>query len=381
MSGDHRALTSASEARGTVWDGRMSRRSFLGWSAAAAAGMAASHLFLLPGPRGRVALNWVTAQETLDDYPIWVAQSRGYLDRLGIDLSVSLVGQSPAIDTVRHRAINFSSPAEVVTAVDRGLSTTSVFQLSAGSVFGFAFRDSRKRASDLDGATVAIGDETWRAILDPLLVEARVNPVGVRTVIAGSRWLDAVRTGDADAAVSWRGLDLGPTGRGLVHRVGDRWSRFPANSYVVESLPTLTPAEESGLQRFLQATVMALDFAAANPRAAAQIAYRSAPGLSAELSPQAAVDRVLIASSIYGAGKARGLAWGFHESDRWTRYLNAAQKAGLIKSAPAIDVYTNRFVAAANAVDTTPATLDATTFPLVSDFKNTTVPKGGLVDA
>ena len=385
MSGVHRALVSAPSAPGSVWDGTLTRRSFLGWSVAAAAGIAASHFFLLPGPRGRVALTWLAPRAALDalnDYPIWVALDRGYMNRLGIDLDMAVAGDNPPPTTTPRRAITFPSPAELVSGVDRGLATTSVFQLSAGSVFGFAFstRGMRRRPLDLDQATIAVGDESWKSIVDPLLIEAGVNPVGTRLIVAGPHWFEAVRRGEADAAVSWRGMENSAAGRGLRHLVGDRHSQLPANSYAVEGIDGMSVREVDGLKRFLQAVVMGLEFASQNPRAAAQITYRSTPGLHTATTPQAAVDQLTVTASIYDAGRKRGLKWGEHDAARWQRYLNVAHQAGLVKGPSPGAVFTNRFIAFANSFDPTVVRLDATTFPMDTDFRHTTGPRGGSLD-
>lgn len=362
----------------------LTRRSFLGWSLATTAGIGAAHLFLVAPQRDRVALTWMPSRGTrasVDDYPIWVAFDRGYMQRLGLDLNVVTNHESLAGDAWRDSAVTFASPAELVSRADRGFDSTSIFQLCADSVFGFAFRKGGrvKRPKGLGGAAISVGDESWKTIVDPLLVEAGVNPGRNRLVVAGDRWLQVAADGEADAALSWRGLAQTDAGRRLNHFVGDRWSQLPSNSYAVDGLDHMGSREIDGLTRFLQALVLALEFASENPRAAAQITYRSAPGLAGTMSPQATVDSLAVASSVYSSGRRRGLAWGLHERSRWQRYLNAAEKAGLAK-APTKPLYSNQMIAAANSIDTTLVHVDAATFALDRDFRHTTGLTGGIVD-
>ncbi|TMC54319.1 MAG: ABC transporter substrate-binding protein [Chloroflexi bacterium] len=362
----------------------LTRRSFLGWSLATTAGLGAANMFLVAPKRDRVALTWMPSRGTLasvDDYPIWVAFERGYLKQLGVDLSIVAQREPSPGGAGADSAVTFVSPAELLSMADRGLNPTSIFQLCAGSVFGFALhRGGRvRRPRDLEGASIAIGDESWKAIVDPLLVEAGVNPRVVTLVVARDRWLEFAADGVTDAALSWRGLAHTDAGRHLTHFVGDRWSQLPAHSYAVVGLEHRTALEIDGLNRFLQALVLALEFAAENPRGAAQITYRSAPGLAETLSPQAAVDSLAVASSVYSSGRRRGMAWGLHERPRWQRYMSAAEQSGLAKPASK-PVYSNQLIATANSIDTTLVHLDAATFALDRDFRHTTGLTGGIVD-
>ena len=365
----------------------LTRRRFLGWglaTAAVAVGVGSSRLFLSAVAPDRATLSWLSPRGTLavvDDYPIWVALGRGYLAKLGIDLHVVEDTGSPPLEPepLPGMLITFPSPARLVSLIDRGLPTRAIFQLCSGSAFGFALRAGAKasRPQDLAGATIAVGADSWREIVDPLLVEANVDPRGVRLLVAGSSWLKAATEGIADAALSWRGLEGSKDGRGLRHLVGDPWSRFPSNAYAIDDPDHLGHSEMDALTRFLQAVVMGLEFAQENPRGAAQITYRSAPGLESAMSPQAAVDALGVTSTLYSSGRSRGLPWGMHEEQRWERYVGAAEKSGLIKSLDPRTVYTNRLVSAANAVDISLVRQDAAAFELDRDFRNANNPRRG----
>lgn len=365
----------------------LTRRRFLGWgvaTAAAAVGVGSARLFLNVASPERATLSWLSPRRTLavvDDYPIWVARGLGYLGRLGIELQVIAdVGNPPASpQPLQKTAISFPSPATLVSGADRGLATKGIFQLCAGSTFGFALPEGGKarRPQDLTGAAIAVGAENWREIVDPLLLEAGVDPRSTQLLVAGENWQKVAAKGTAGAALSWRGLEGSANGRGLRHLVGDRWSQLPSNAYAVDDPEHLGHDEINALTRFLQGAVMGLEFAQENPRAAAQITYRSAPGLDSVMSPQAAVDALGVTSTLYSAGRRRGLPWGMHEQHRWERYLAVAEQAGLAKALDSKAVYTNRLVTAANTVDISQVRLDAATYELDRDFRNTANPRRG----
>lgn len=364
---------------------QLTRRSFLGWSAATAVGLASTRLLLTHTGPDRVSVSWLSPRRTLavvDDYPIWVARELGYMDRLGIDLRiVEDVSAPPPLSEapVAGMSITFPSAALLVSGADRGLATKSIFQLCAGSMFGFALsRDGRaQRPKDLGGASIAVGDLSWKEIVDPLLVEAGLDSRRSQLVVAGDEWLKVVSAGDADAALSWRGLERTPDGRALRHLVGDHWSQLPANSYAVESPDLLSERDTDGLTRFLKAVVSGLEFASENPVAAAQITYRSAPGLHDVMSPKATVDALAVTSSVYSAGRRRGLPWGMNEEARWRRYVDAAGQAGMVKSIDPKALYTNRLIESANSVDIATVRLNAATYALDRDFRHINSPTGG----
>ena len=374
----------AQNAPGSLVSWELSRRSFLGWSIATAVGIGSARWLLSAVGPERVRLHWVSPRGTLaviDDYPIWTALGLGYMKELGVELSMSSgeVEMSKPPTTPARQPISFPSPASLVTGIDRGVPLKSVFQLVSGSIFGFALRkDGRqRRPQDLKDAVIAVGSESWRQIVDPLLVEAGVDPVTTRTEVAGPDWLKAVSLGKADAALSWRGLERNSDGRRLRHMVGESWSQLPANVYAVESDSEFQLNEVDGMTRFLRGVVMGLEFAQENPRAAAQITYRSAPGLASAMSPQAAVDVLGTVASTYSAGRKRGLPWGFHEESRWRRYLAAATASGLVKPIDPAQVYTNRLIDGANSFDISAVRLNAATFELDREFRHTTNPRRG----
>src|ERR1700736_5501853 len=224
----------------------ITRRRFLVVGSASAAAVAALEAVPLLGTLSpeRRSLTWASprgALNVVDDYPLWTAVELGYFQKQGLDLRIT-PGTQHADSSLGHvldrtADIAFPSPTLLATSVDRGLGLRSFFQLSAGPHFGFALGPGShvRTPSDLSGATVAVGSESWKDLVEPLLVEAGVAPRSVRIVVSGDGWLKAAAGGRTDAALVWNGLQATPDGRGLRYLLGDRWSKLPANSYVARS--------------------------------------------------------------------------------------------------------------------------------------------------
>ena len=66
--------------------------------------------------------------------------------------------------------------------------------------------------------------------------------------------------------------------------------------------------------RFLQGVVMGLEFTKANPRAAAQITYRSSARSAEDAKPQLALDSMLELAHAYGTSHLKGQGWGYNDA-------------------------------------------------------------------
>jgi len=116
--------------------------------------------------------------------------------------------------------------------------------------------------------------------------------------------------------------------------------------------------------------IMGLEFAKANPRAAAQITYTSRPNLAKSLKPQAAYDSFLELAEAYGTSHRQGHGWGYHSPAGWANYLSIVHKLGQTKKrlTPG-EVYTNALVKSSNVkADKATAIKDAKAFKLNATF-------------
>ena len=94
---------------------------------------------------------------------------------------------------------------------------------------------------------------------------------------------------------------------------------------------------------------MGLEFARANPRAAAQITYNQFPGLRKTLKPQAAYNSFLELARAYGTSNRAGQGWGWNYANGWSNYLKIVGDLGQTKKHLKLsDVVTNQLVTVAN---------------------------------
>ena len=94
---------------------------------------------------------------------------------------------------------------------------------------------------------------------------------------------------------------------------------------------------------------MGLEFTKANPRAAAQITYRSLPDLQKTLKPQLALDSMLELAHAYGTSHLKGQGWGYNDAKGWSNYLKVVHDLGQTKKLLATkDVITNELQVVAN---------------------------------
>jgi NitT/TauT family transport system substrate-binding protein len=378
----------------------ISRRQFLVRSAAAGAAFAASGSVLAACSGGeseeteaeapaQATIRWISPAGTLEvmnDYNLWVPIELGYFADLGIQAELSADGETPNA-TVEFVADNkadvgYPAPGLLAQSIDGGLPIRSVWGQYPAQLFDFSLpRDSPiQRVEQLAGKRIAVGSKSWKELIDPLLMEAGVDPASVTLIEAGAQWSQIVSEGVVDAGLAWEGLRAQLQGQGfrLEFLLGSEFSKGPSNVYAVRSADLGDEGRRDAYTRFLQGVVMGLEFAKANPRAAAQITYRRFPELAGALSPQIALESMLQLASGYGAGVRAGKGWGFHDPEAWEAYLATIFELGQTKKQlTPDDVLTNELVEAANAgANVERARSDAGAFELDEDFGATTVPEG-----
>lgn len=348
--------------------GAMTRGDFLKRSAVAGAGLSALG-GLVAGPvfgadmsAGALqTVRWISPRGTLDvmdDYDLWVPLHMGYFKTLGIkpDLIAGPIGDALACTkfVAQNQAdMGYPSPGVLTASIDGGIPVKSVWDMASGQVFDFALplNSPIKSVKQLAGKKIALGSAGWSTIVDPILVEAGVNPKSVTYVNAGNQWAQAAANGEVDAALSWEGLRAQWAGQGLKlkYLIGTKFSKEPSNVYAVRVADLKDPAKVELYTRFLEGVVMGLEFARANPRAAAQITYESRPKLQKTLKPQAAYDSFLELAHMYGLANRAGKPWGWNYPAGWTTYLKIVHQLGQTKKLlKTSDVITNNLVVAAN---------------------------------
>ncbi|HET6943880.1 MAG TPA: ABC transporter substrate-binding protein [Gaiellaceae bacterium] len=367
--------------------GEVTRRDFLRRTAAAGVGLSALSGLRVASALGAAAatqtVRWISPRGTLDvmdDFNLWVPIKMGYFKKLGINAKLIAGPIGDALATTKFVAQNqadmgYPSPGVLTASIDSGIGVKSIWDMISGQVFDFALPQASSVSSvrDLSGKKIALGSAGWSTIVDPILVEAGVDPKSVTYVNAGNQWAQSVESGQADAGLAWEGLRAQWAGQGLKlkYLIGTKFSKQPSNVYSVRASDLSDKAKVALYTRFLQGMIMGLEFARANPRAAAQITYSARPALQKSLKPQAAYDSFLELATAYGTSNRQGKGWGWNPPAGWASYLEIVHNLGQTKKqlAPS-DVYTNALAVVANRkADKKTAMADAKKFKLSATWQ------------
>ncbi len=291
---------------GQAQSAELTRSDFLKRTAAAGVGLS-----LLSGVQATGALaastatqtvRWISPRGTLDvmdDFDLWVPIKMGYFSKLGINAKLIAGPIGDALACTKFVAQNqadmgYPSPGVLTASIDSGIPVKSIWDMISGQVFDFALpaNSSITNVKQLAGKKIALGSAGWSTIVDPILVGVGLDPKTVTYVNAGNQWAQSVESGQADAGLAWEGLRAQWAGQGLKlkYLIGTTFSKQPSNVYSVRADDLNDSTKVDLYTRFLQGMIMGLEFAKANPRAAAQITYTSRPALQKSLKPQAAYD-------------------------------------------------------------------------------------------
>ncbi len=336
-------------------------------------------------PKTLTKFTWISPRGTLDvmdDYNLWVADKMGYFKELGLDVDLE-PGPLDAFACTKFvdqkkADVGYPSPGILTSSVDTGMDVIMVYEMMVKQVFDFAVKQDSpiQSVKDFAGKTISLGSAGWQVIVDPILVEAGVDPKSVTYVAVGDQWGQAVALGKADIALTWEGLraQWDAQGLGLRYFIGQDFSKMPANGYCARASDLKDPAKRDLLVRFLKATSMGIYFAHINPRAAAQIVYDRSPAIREQMKPQLALESMQQLHWGYTGGARFGTGYGWFDLDGWKTYLDIIYKLGQTKThLPLEKVATNDLIKDANDFDHARVEKDAKAFQLNDTWKDVPV--------
>jgi len=337
---------------------------------------------------------WVSPRgtlEVLDDYPYWVAQHFGWFGDLETEILPSIMEATSSEKAVADGQADMSyvSPGVFTFGVEAGVDLVSVFQMGAADVFDIAVQKGSDITSvaDLEGKTIILGDAGWQGIVDPMLIQAGIEPATVKYAAAGSGWGQALAEGQGDAALCWAGLRAQWKAQGLDfdYIIGSTWSKFPANSFQIRRADFENADLAATYTEYLKGWAMGLQFGYLNPRAATQITMQAEP-IAAALQEtfkdkaDVAVESMWQLANVFrGADFAArdGGKWGWADMEGWQLFLDDAFKAGnLTEEIDAATIIFNDYVAGANEFDAAVVQAAADEFVLDPEFEAVAVPEG-----
>jgi NitT/TauT family transport system substrate-binding protein len=361
----------------------------LGVSAATLRALEHSHIVMAQPANNSV--RWVSPRgrlEVFDDYGFWVAQRYGYFGDIETVIEAGPSAGAERLVAENQADMAYPSPGVFTSNLEASVPLVSVFQMGAYDVFDFAFRQGEAPGdiTELEGKTIVIGDPSWQAIVDPMLLAAGVDPTTVEYAIAGvTAWGQALQQGQGDAALSWAGLRAQWKSEGLdfEYWLGKENSQFPANSFVIRQSDFEDESTHEIYEKYLRGWAMGLEFGHWNPRAAAQITNdveqlkatldQSFP---AEKKADAVASMWELADVFRGNWEARE-GWGWHDIAAWDLYFATVREVGLLtREFPTTEVIKNDFIAAANDFDHEQVKADALGFELSEDYAAIPEPEG-----
>lgn len=354
------------------------------WLAGVSAVAALSLVVGLPAVNAAKKLDTITwmsprgSLDVMDDYMLWVAIDQGYFKKLGIKVKL-IAGPADGTAATKFVAqkqvdVSYPSPGILLSSIAAGVPVISAFNMIPGQVFNYATPkgSALKKISDFTGAKICVGSPAWAAIINPMLVEAGVDPKSVTIIDAGwPTWSQAIAAGKCDAGLGWDGLraQWAATGINVDWIIGKDTSKQPSNGYDIRASELKAAKGKNLYTRFLRGVAMGMEFAKNNPRAAAQITYNALPALGATLSPQLAVDSMREEQVGHMISRVDGKGWGYHYPEAWANYLKIVADMGqtprLLKPEEA---YTNALIAAANKFSLAKVAKDAKAFKLTPVF-------------
>ena len=320
--------------------------------------------------------------EVMDDYNLWVAKEMGYFEELGINLIME-PGPMDAFACTKFVSekkadVGYPSPGVLTSSVDTGMDVIMAYEMMMQQVFDFAVRKDSdiQSVQDLEGKSISLGDAGWQVIVDPILIEIGIDPSKITYINAGAQWGQAVSLGQADCALTWKGLraQWDAQGLDLKYFLGEDFSKCPANGYCVRKSDLDDPDKKDLIEKFLKATSMGIYFARVNPRAAAQITYDEFAAVREQMKPQLALESMQQLHWGYTGSERLGEGFGWFEKSGWDTYLKIIYDLGQVETQLIFDdVATNELIEAANDFDKDRVKADAEAFELNDDWKDVEV--------
>jgi ABC-type nitrate/sulfonate/bicarbonate transport system substrate-binding protein len=272
-----------------------------------------------------LALDWTP---NTNHTGIYVARARGYYDDAGVDVTVRSPGadgyeQTPAKRVATGESTVAIAPSESAISYhthpeyESLTAVAAVCQRDASAIVALG-ESAIERPADLDGRTYASYDARFEDHIVAQLVrnDGGEGDLNIVTPPKLGIWNTLVE-GEADATwvfMPWEGL--------LAERDGLELTAFSLEEYDVPyGYTPLLLARDSAvdgdgerLEAFLDATARGYEFAADNPREAADTLHETAEGLD--------VDRAFLRESQRRIGpRYTDGEWGRMRHDRWRRFV------------------------------------------------------------
>lgn len=301
--------------------------------------------------------------ECLDDVDFVVADEVGYFEKNGIKVTFEVASGTSDMTMVSmgQGDVCFPDPDVFLLGKESNLDIVSFYQRDTivSNVLIVKEDSSIQSLQDIAGCKIAVGDASWSACIDPVLLAAGVDPSTVEYVVAGEDRAQMVVSGKVDAAFSWeKGYQLWQA-QGLAIRPISFYDQVKMLGNPLVTTKDNVENNKDLLQRFCRAMAEAEYFVTCNPDAAAQIVMKRFPSIDVE--HDVAVEVVNAAIKLWSSGEGFDEhGYGYVPDEIWENCISYAKEAGIIENDyTADDCYTDVFIEYANDFDKDAVKADA----------------------
>lgn len=293
--------------------------------------------------------------ECLDDVDFIVADEAGYFEENGLKVSFEVASGTSDMTMVSmgQGLVCFPDPDVMLLGRESDLDVIAFYQRDTiASNCLIVTEDSKiQKLQDIEGCSIAVGDASWSAGIDPVLAAAGVDLSKVEYVVAGEDRAQMVESGKVDAAFSWeKGYQLWQAQGMAIRAIGFAdYVNVPGNPLVTTKDNVKNKADT--LQKFCRAMAQAEYFTTCNPEAATKIVMERFPSIDVDF--ETGVEVINAAIKLWSSsGDFEEHGYGYVGSEIWENCVEYAKKADIIKGdIEAADCYTDQFVKYANDFD------------------------------
>jgi ABC-type nitrate/sulfonate/bicarbonate transport system substrate-binding protein len=298
-----------------------------------------------------------TPLESYDYLAIYAGMALGYFKDEGIDLT--LIEQTGTDDMKMiasgQAQFGYPSPGVMWSCVDAGITgVKAVCNYDSIQIFGLATNKSSniKSFADLKGKTIALGADSWTALMAPIFSGAGMKLSDVKFMTYGNGSYEATASGAVPALATWLSEYCQLVGQGYNFGYLDGNEVAPQVSNSLCTSEALIKSNPGLVQRFVNALTKSMYFCYLNVDAAADLTLLHCPNLKIEWDGAhgAAVGDVEQIFGISSDAQKATVTAGIGKFDL-KMCQNAADnlfKAGAIsKQYTADGYYTNQFAEAA----------------------------------
>ncbi|CQR47961.1 Putative thiamine biosynthesis protein [Paraliobacillus sp. PM-2] len=278
---------------------------------------------------------------------LYVAESKGYFEEEGLDVEITLPGESGADQVVASgkAAFGISAQEQITEARTQDIPIVSIAAIIQHNTSGFASPVDKNITSPADFAGKTYGG--WGAPVESAVIDSLMKQEGgsvedVNIVNMGNTDFFTAVKRDIDFAwiyYGWTGVEAELRGMELnMQYLTDYSDKLDYYTPVITTNETMIQDHSKMVEKFIRAVSKGYQFAIDNPEKAADLLIEAVPDLDAEL---------VKASQEWLSPKYQADArkWGIQDIEVWENYASWMYENGLLdEELDAEEAFTNEFL-------------------------------------